>query len=447
MKKIILFGAGRSSYNLIAYLIDQSSIYNWKITIIDQQFGKSLDKFSNRPNVQFLEGNVLDGQLRGEYMREANLVISMLPAMFHLEIARDCLHYKKPLLTASYISDEMRLLGEEVERNGLLFMNECGLDPGIDHMSAIKVIHSLRDQGFELTAFESFTGGLLAPNKDIENPWEYKFTWNPRNVVLAGQGVVKFIQEGKYKYFPYTKLFRRTESIFIKGYGQFEGYGNRDSLKYLDIYGLRGIKTIYRGTLRRPGFCRTWDVFVQLGATDDSFQMEGVANMTHRDFINSFLSYNPHDSVELKLAYYLNLDLDGPEMTRLKWSGFFDEEPVGLTMGTPAQILEHILKKKWTLHENEHDMIVMWHKFNFLDKGIEKEIHSRFVVQGEDHLNTAMSKTVGIPMGIVAKLMLEDRLTIKGVRIPIYKEVYEPVLKELSEMNFDIEDSEPFVVK
>ena len=192
------------------------------------------------------------------------------------------------------------------------------------------IIDKIRDAGHELKVFESFTGGLLAPSKE-DNPWEYKFTWNPRNVVLAGQGIVKFIQEGKYKFIPYHKLFRRTEQVHIPGHGYFEGYANRDSLKYLDVYGLRGIDTIYRGTFRRPGFCRAWNVFVQLGATDDTYQMEGVDKMTHREFINSFLSYNPNDSVELKIAHYLGLELDGPEMHRLRWAGIFEDILVGFT--------------------------------------------------------------------------------------------------------------------
>ncbi|MEQ9166248.1 MAG: saccharopine dehydrogenase C-terminal domain-containing protein, partial [Fulvivirga sp.] len=325
---------------------------------------------------------------------------------------------------------------------GVFLLNECGLDPGIDHMSAMQVIDKIRDAGHELTAFESFTGGLLAPDTDDDNPWEYKFTWNPRNVVLAGQGVVKFIQEGKYKYIPYQKLFRRTEQVHIPGYGYFEGYANRDSLKYLDVYNLRGISTIYRGTFRRPGFCRTWDIFVQLGATDDTYELEGVDKMTHREFINSFLSYNPHDSIELKLAHYLGLDLDGPEMHRMRWVGMFDDELVGLDKGTPAQILEHILKKKWTLDPEDKDMIVMWHKFEYLENGQKREIHSTLVATGDDSVNTAMSKTVGLPIGIAAKLLLKGEINETGVHIPIKREIYTPILNELDALGFEMSEKQ-----
>ncbi len=440
MKKVLIIGAGRSSYNLISYLVENASTNDWQIKIVDQVFSEDISKFGASDRVVLENGDIMDVNERGELIEQSDIVISMLPATLHMLVARDCLRYKKNLVTASYVSDEMRSLSEEVERNGLIFVNECGLDPGIDHMSAMKVINELREKSLELTAFETFTGGLLAPNNSKYNPWEYKFTWNPRNVVLAGTGVVKFMQEGKFKFIPYHKLFRRTEPIFIEGYGQFEGYANRDSLKYLDIYGLRGINTLYRGTLRRPGYSKTWDIFVQLGATDDTYQMEGVSGMTHREFLNSFLSYNPNDSVELKLAHYMSLDLDGPEMARLKWSGFFDHDLVGLKAGTPAQVLEHILKKKWTLDPSEQDMIVMWHKFNYIENGKNREIHSRFVVQGEDQLNTAMSKTVGLPVAIVTKLILQDKINLRGVRIPIYPELYNPILEELKEMGIDIKE-------
>ena len=229
---------------------------------------------------------------------------------------------------------------------------EMGLDPGIDHMSAMQVLDRIKSAGHKLTAFETFTGGLLADDQKVDNPWQYKFTWNPRNVVLAGTGIVKFIQEGRLKYIPYQKLFQRTEVIHIPEYGYFEGYANRDSLKYLEVYKLNGINTLYRGTLRRPGFCKAWDAFVQIGATDDSYTLFGLEDMTHRQFINTFLQYNPNDSIELKLAHYLNIGMESAEMYKLKWIGIFDDQLIGLQEGTPAQILEHILKKKWTLDDS-----------------------------------------------------------------------------------------------
>lgn len=438
MKKVIVFGAGRSASALINYLTSSENKELIKTVVFDKFPSELVDELNQKGALKLIEGDIMDDTSRKECINDADLVISMLPAKLHINIARDCLSFNKNLVTASYVSEEMRALNDEVVRKNLIFLNECGLDPGIDHMSAMKVINGLREDGSELLEFETFTGGLLAPNDSKDNPWEYKFTWNPRNVVLAGQGITKFIQQGRYKYIPYNKLFKRTESIFIKGYGYFEGYGNRDSLKYLDLYGLRGIRTMYRGTLRRPGFCRTWDTFVQIGATDDTFEMEGVSSMTHRDFINSFLSYNPNDSVELKLAYYMNYEMEGQEMNRLKWLGLFDKTPIGLSGGSPAQILQHILKKKWTLEREEKDMIVMWHKFIYEKSGKTREIHSTLVAMGDEASGTAMSKTVGLPVGIAAKLILEEKISLRGVRIPIFPEIYNPILEGLKSYGFDM---------
>lgn len=443
MKKILILGAGRSSSSLITYLLKAALEYQWVIKVGDRADTPAFNMCKKHSCGEAFTFNINDlKQCAGE-VSQANLVISMLPARFHPVVAKLCLQYNVHFMCASYVSQDMKSFHDEAVKKNLLFLNECGLDPGIDHMSAMKVIDHIRRQGHELTAFESFTGGLLAPGTDADNPWEYKFTWNPRNVVLAGRGIVKFIQEDKFKYIPYHKVFRRTEQVFIPGYGYFEGYANRDSLKYLDVYNLRGISTIYRGTFRRPGFCRTWDIFVQLGATDDSYTLEGVNGMSHREFINSFLSYNPHDSVELKLAHYMNLELDGPEMHRLRWAGFFDDEKIGLTEGTPAQVLEHILKKKWTLSPQDKDMIVMWHKFEYKDHENKlHKVHSTLVATGEGAGQTAMAKTVGFPVGIAAKLVLLGKINEKGVHIPIKKNIYNPILKELNELGFEMSEEE-----
>ncbi|WP_370089443.1 saccharopine dehydrogenase family protein [Ekhidna sp.] len=432
MQNILIIGAGKSSTALINYLLDHANEQQWKITIAEKDLELATSKIKGNSQAKAVPFDVFDAELLNNLVGANDLIISMLPASLHIHVARKCAELKKHFLTASYLTEEIKALHGQFESAGKLMIMEMGLDPGIDHMSAMKVLDELRAEGYELTGFETFTGGLVAEESVGDNPWKYKFTWNPRNVVLAGQGTCKFIQEGRYKYIPYQKLFRRTEAIYIPDYGYFEGYANRDSLAYLDVYNLRGIKTLYRGTLRRPGYCAAWDVFVQLGATDDTYQMEGVSEMTHRQFINSFLSYNPKDSIELKLAHYLNLDLDNGIMFKLKWLGMFEDQLVGLNQGTPAQILEHILKKKWTLNREDKDMIVMWHKFNFLSDGKPRQIESSMVALGDDDLNTAMSKTVGLPLAIAAKLILQGKINLSGVHVPIKKEIYEPVLDELT---------------
>ncbi len=438
MKKILIIGAGRSSKILISYLKEHASQFKWKIRVADIQF-KEVDQ---QNGIDYTVINFQDEKERNEAIQNADLVISMLPARFHILVAKSCLKFSKNLLTASYESPEMKALEKEVKQKGLFFLNECGLDPGLDHMSAMKIINRIKNNGGKLLSFESFTGGLVASESD-NNPWHYKFSWNPRNVVLAGQeGPAKFIQNGKYKYIPYSRLFRRTESIEIENYGWFEGYANRDSLKYIEKYNLQGIPTIYRGTLRRTGFSKAWNVFVQLGATDDSYLMENVENMTNREFINSFLYYHPTDSVELKLYRYLHIDQDSDIIQKLEWLGIFEDTKIGLKKGTPAQILEHILKQKWQLLPDDKDMIVMWHKFIYQEAESKKDLQltSSLVVRGDNSKQTAMAKTVGLPLAVVAKLVLTEKIKMKGLYIPTQPEIYKPVLDELE--NYGIQFSE-----
>lgn len=442
MKKIVIFGAGRSSTSLIEYLLSIAEEQNLLITLLDYNEELAKSKINNHKfgEAHFIDANNPNERLK--FIKESQLVISMLPAHMHLGIVKDAIHEKVHVITPSYVTEEIRSLNADAQNNDVLILNEMGLDPGIDHMSAKKIIDEIEDNGGKLTGFESFTGGLVAPESD-DNPWNYKFTWNPRNVVLAGQGgAAKFIQEGKYKYIPYNKLFRRTEIIEIEGYGKFEGYANRDSLRYRSVYGLNEIPTMYRGTLRKIGFCRAWNVFVQLGLTDDSYVIEGSENMTNRDFINSFLAYNPHDSVELKLRHYLGIEQDDYIWEKLVWLGLFEDKKIGLKNATPAQILQKILQDKWSLREEDKDMIVMWHKFNFSQKGVDKEIRSHMVYIGKDNKFTAMSDTVGLPLGIAAKLLLSGKIKNRGVKLPIEREIYLPVLSELEQLGITFEEKE-----
>jgi len=440
MQKILIIGAGQSCTSLIKYLLQNSASEHWQITVAEKNTTLAGQKIQGYGNASVSHFDIFEEDILTQTVERHDIIISMLPASLHVHVAKKCASLGRHFLTASYLKDDIKAFDEQFKKAGKTVIMEMGLDPGIDHMSAMKILDVLKENDYELTGFETFTGGLVAEESVGDNPWKYKFTWNPGNVVSAGRGTCKFIQEGRYKYIPYHRLFKRTEMIFIPGYGYFEGYANRDSLAYLDIYNLRGVQTIYRGTLRRPGYCSSWDVFVQLGATDDSYEMENVSEMTHRQFINSFLPYNPNDSVELKLAHYLNLSIESDTMYRMRWLEIFGNQLVGLERGTPAQILEHILKKKWTLREEDKDMIVMWHKFNFLDGSKPRQIESSMVALGDDHLNTAMSKTVGLPLAIATKLILRDKIQLKGIHVPIKKEIYGPVLEELAALGFDFNE-------
>lgn len=445
MRNILIIGAGRSATCLIRYLLDKSSSEKLFITIGDISLEAAQKFTKNHTNAKGILLDVFNKEEREKAVRNCDMVISMLPARFHIEVAKDCLTFGKNLVTASYISDEMQSLDKEAKAKGLVFMNEIGVDPGIDHMSAMKVIDNIRDKGGKLLLFESFTGGLVAPESD-DNLWNYKFTWNPRNVVLAGQGgAAEFLQEGLYKYIPYNRLFRRTELIKIDGYGKFEVYANRNSLKYHDVYGFKDILTLYRGTIRRVGFSRAWNVFVQLGMTEDGYTIPNSENLTYRKYVNLFLPYSPTDSVELKFRHNLKIDQDDLIWEKLEELDIFnDKKKLGIKNATPAQALQKILMDKWTLAEDDKDMIVMYHKFGYELDGETYQIDSSMLTMGEDQTYTAMAKTVGLPVAIAALKILNKEISTPGVLRPIAKEVYEPILEELENygINFKEENKE-----
>ncbi|MBL4605552.1 MAG: saccharopine dehydrogenase NADP-binding domain-containing protein [Flavobacteriaceae bacterium] len=434
MRNILVIGAGKSSSYLIDYLQKKSESENLHITIADVSLESAQSRAGDHKNSNALEFDVFNEKQRREEIQKAEIVVSMLPARFHIEAAKDCVTLGKHMVTASYISKEMKALDAEAKEKGLVFMNEIGVDPGIDHMSAMEVIDRISDNGAKILLFESFTGGLVAPESD-NNLWNYKFTWNPRNIVVAGRGgAAKFIQEGTYKYIPYHKLFGRTEFLTLNGDGKFEAYANRDSLQYRKLYGLEDIPTMYRGTIRKVGFSRAWNIFVQLGMTDDTYTIEDSENLSYRDFTNLFLAYSPSDSVELKLRSYLKIDQDDVMWDKLVELDIFNpNKKIDLKNATPAQMLQKVLSDSWTLQVDEKDMIVMHHKFGYEINGEKKQIESSLVVKGENQTFTAMAKTVGLPVAIATLKILNKEITTPGVQLPISKEVYVPILKELEE--------------
>jgi saccharopine dehydrogenase-like NADP-dependent oxidoreductase len=436
MQSILILGAGLSSSSLIRYVLENAETYDWNVRIVDRDIDLVKQKIDGASRGTALSFNALNAEERRPEIKKADLVISMLPARFHVEVAQDCIELKTNLITPSYISSEMRELDSAAKEAGIIIMNEIGVDPGIDHMSAMKVIHEIQERGGILSSFKSFTGGLIAPESD-NNPWHYKFTWNPRNVVLAGQGgAASFIRNGQYKYIPYNRLFGRLDYLSIEGYGEFVGYPNRDSLSYRLTYGIEDIPTIFRGTLRRPGYCEAWDVFIELGMTADDYQMHNTGNMTPRSFLNAFLPYNPNKTVEEKFKDFLREDRMHL-YTMFEWLGLFKPEPmVGLVNASPAQVLQKILVDHLSLDEGDKDMIVMIHEFEYELGGEKHKITSHMVNIGEDQVYTSMSNTVGLPVAICAKMILTGHLQKTGVTLPVEKEIYTPILQELE--SFDI---------
>ncbi len=439
MKNILIIGAGRSSANLIKYLLEHASTFGWRIRVGDMDEDFARQKIGSSTCGEAFRLDASNSDQRRSEIEQADLVISMLPPSMHMEVAKDCIEFGKNVITPSYIPDEMWSLDEAAKNRGIVILNEMGVDPGIDHMSAMKIIHQLKASGAELESFESFTGGLIAPESD-DNPWHYKITWNPRNVVLAGYGgTARYKEGGQIKLIPYQRLFERVTQVDLGNDGIYEGYGNRDSLKYLKLYGLENIPTLYRGTFRKHGFCEAWNALVQLGITDDSFLLDFPEHMTWRNFTESFLPAAPGNAID-RLKNYLTASEDS--LTKLEWLGIFDDIPIGLKKGSPAQALQKLLEKKWILGHDDKDMIVMWHRFRYRKNNQVMEYQSKLITIGDDPIHTAMSKTVGLPIAIAAKHILQENWKLKGIHLPVIPEIYNPVLEELESLNIRFSETE-----
>jgi saccharopine dehydrogenase-like NADP-dependent oxidoreductase len=337
-KKILVIGAGLSTPVLIDYLTEHAISNKWQITVADMDKALAEKRIEGKDRASAVFFDVNDEQMIAGLIPGFDLVISMLPAFLHTKVIEACLEYRIHMITASYNPVNAADYHHIAKERGIIMLNEMGLDPGIDHMSAMELLNKIREKNGQITSFKSSTGGLVAPESD-NNPWNYKFSWNPANVVKAGQFGAQFIEDGFYKYIPYHQLFRRTEKIWIEGYGEFETYPNRDSVKYREDYGLKDIPTMYRGTIRRKGYAEAWDALVQLGMTNDVFEMENLADLSYKEFTQSFLPSFSGD-LQASLAAYLSLDKQSDTFKKLEWLGLFSDQKTGLTKGTPATVLQ-----------------------------------------------------------------------------------------------------------
>jgi saccharopine dehydrogenase-like NADP-dependent oxidoreductase len=413
MKSIVLFGAGKSATCLIDYLTRICTEKNWTLTIADADAESLRKKLIPSSVVHAIQINVESSGERNLLIKKADLVISLLPPALHILIAKDCIFNLKNLLTASYVDEEIRKLSSAVREKKLLFLCEMGLDPGIDHMSAMQIIHKIRQEGGIIESFLSHTGGLVAPESD-DNPWHYKISWNPANVVKAGSSGAVYKEDGKIKKLSYDSLFENTGVAEIKPMGKFAWYPNRDSLAYIPVYGLESARSFIRTTLRHPDYCFGWKNLVKAGLTNDEKVIPNFIK-TISDWSKPLLPFVNNSNK------YLYEQL-----------GLFQNELLPAGAHTSAKILQALLEKNWKMKEADKDMILMLHEFEYLLNNKRYSLRSSLVVKGENALRTAMAKTVGLPLGIAAKLILENRMTISGLHIPIIPEIYEPVLEELA---------------
>lgn len=441
MKKIFVIGAGRSATDLIAYLLEHAWENNWELTVGDYSESLAQEKIGNHPKGKAIFFDANDQEMRREQLAKADLVVSFLPPHMHAVVARDCLEWGCHMVTASYLSPEIAAMDEQAKRKGLVFLNEMGADPGIDHMSAMLNIDQIKESGGELLAFKSYCGALIAPESN-DNPWGYKFTWSPMNIIVAGQHTARFIEKGKLRYIPYHRLFSSTQTIHIPGCGTFEAYANRDSLIYREKYGLLEIPTIYRGTLRYPGFCEAWNALVRLGITDPNYSLPDSSRLSYRDWVTAYVPGADTYNFEQAVAEYLHTSPGSPLMQRLEWAGLFSDEKISRTNGTPAEILLDLLLDKLSFRQSDTDMLVMVDYFEYKLNGRMFARESSLVAKGLDPLHTAISRTVGLPAAIGVKLILQGKIQSRGVMLPLLPEIYQPVLKELESYGISFVEQE-----
>lgn len=438
MKTILVLGAGKSSYYVLDYLNSKAASYNWKILVYDKDAEVAKKKSHGMIHVTVAASESDENPDLFPLIENSDIVVSMLPAFMHTEIANMCLNLKKHLVTASYVSPEMREMDKNAKELDLVFANEMGLDPGIDHMSAKRIIDEVQKENGRIISFESYTGGLISEKDCWNNPWKYKFTWNPMNVIMAGQGgITAFKKNGILRYVPWHKVFAAAESVNIPALGDFDAYPNRDSLAYMALYGLESANGFIRGTLRRRNFCKAWQILVDLGLTDANEKLSSEL-IKPKQFIEAFTG----ELHEKKLSEWLINS--GKISENLK--EYFDylqlESMVGpeLKGSTAAEKLLEILNDKWALSEEDQDEIIMYHRIIYKIRDEQKEFISCLNAIGEDTDKTAMAKTVGLPVAIAVELILTGEIKSRGVQIPTDKQWYKPILERLETLGIGFEE-------
>jgi saccharopine dehydrogenase-like NADP-dependent oxidoreductase len=429
---ILVLGAGRSSGSLIQYLADWSTTMGHAITVADRSPEALESKCAEYPSIQTV---TLDDQhltSLESLVKTCDIVVSLLPPEMHVTVGQMCLHHGKHMATASYATPEIMAMDKEAKEKNLVFLYELGVDPGIDHMSSLHMIHKAMKEKGKIQSFKSFGGALLSPETEKDNPWNYKFTWNPRNVVLNGQGsMARYRIQHRDYYVPYARLFRETWNVHVPDAGDYEAYANRNSLQYIQHYGLKDVPTLIRGTLRRPGFCEAWNALIHWGATHNDTVITVENDVPVKDYF-SHLMLNPsgldHQSgFEQQIGFALS-DEAWKRISFLELNGHL-LLPKGSY--TPAEVLLHVLLQKWALHEQDKDMVVMYHELTYHTGQTEKKIVSTLCLKGKNSRETAISSTVGLPLAMGVRLIAEQKIPYCGVILPVVPEIFIPILEEL----------------
>ncbi|WP_460685373.1 saccharopine dehydrogenase C-terminal domain-containing protein [Niabella aquatica] len=434
-KNILLFGAGKSATVLIKYLLARSALYKWALTVVDADLQLVLSKISFHPNAIALSFDINNNEERVKTISSADIVISMLPPALHYIVATDCITFRKNLLTASYLDNRMRALESDIKRHQLLFLCEMGLDPGIDHMSAMQLINNIKDQGGNIKSFRSHCGGLVAPESD-NNPWHYKITWNPANIVNAGKTGAVYKENGNIINIQHTDVFNKYRQIFIPGTGRYACYANRDSLSYISLYGLESTSTFIRTTLRHPHFCTGWKYIIKAGLTNEETATP-VRNYTGQTIAGWFLSCLQINTASKNFTDFLTKHVAAEERKLVQelfsYLGLLSHAMIPETLPAHTSVLQYLLETRLKLGRQDKDMIVMLHEIDYEIAGKSYATKSSMITKGEDQFVTAMAKTVGLPLAIAAELVLKKNIRLRGLHIPVVKDLYEPVLEKLKE--------------
>jgi len=367
MKKILILGAGKSTRALVDYLLEKAETLDWEITLGDLNLEMAKEKIDGHPKGKAVHFDILNEQMRADFVSRADVVASLLPAKFHILVAEECLKQGKHMVTASYVSDDIRALDEAYKAKGLLFMGEIGLDPGIDHLVMMEKLEEVRAKSDSIEAIYSFCGAIIAPESNT-NPWHYKFTWAPMNVVLAGQGVSRYLNSNQVKFIPYRRLFSTLWERKVEGVGDFEIYANRNSIPYRKTYGVEEVPTLLRGTMRYKGFCAAWNAMIDLGLTDNTYKID-CTDLSYSDFIKSFLPNQDVDNVEATALQMLGADSDSEIAKQFDYLGLFSDEKIPLKEASPAEVTLELLERKWKLDPTDKDMTVMIHEFDYTSNG------------------------------------------------------------------------------
>jgi saccharopine dehydrogenase-like NADP-dependent oxidoreductase len=439
MKQILVLGAGKSAPYMISYLLNHAEKHDWFVTVGDKDINLAQKAIGRHPRGDAISFDINDAEMRLTQIQRSDVVINFLPPIFQYLIALGCITHGKHMITASYQDERMRDLDPDARRKGILILNEMGLDPGIDHMSAMSLIDSIKNDGGRVNSFKSYGSGLPAPECST-NPLRYVITWNPRNVVMAGEYGAQYMYKDKIKILPAHEVFQRTWTVNLEGVGTMEAYPNRDSLKYMSLFGIEDVHTMIRGTLRYPGWSETWLQIVRLGLPNEVLHIPNLQKWTYRQLIEMFLPLHEVGAdLEQRVANFLGINPTGKIMENLRWLGLFNDEPILCEGDTAADVLVDMLIRKLPLSEDARDMVAIVHEIEteYPEQNIKyARITSTFVEYGEPGGYTAISKTVGLPSAIATRLLLSDQIPLNGCHIPTHPAIYTRVLEELKDLGF-----------